>query len=1149
MNFVHLHLHTQYSLLDGLIKIGDLVSRVKELGMPGVAVTDHGSMMGVVKFYDQAIREGIKPIIGCEMYVTPGSRFDKESGARGNNLYHLILLAENNEGYKNLLQLVSKAHMEGFYYKPRADKELLREHADGIIALSSCLQGEIPTVLNSEGEKRATQVLKEYVDIYGKDSFFLEIQANGLPEQNRMNKLLAKLSNKNGVPLVATNDCHYLKKEDHGIHDILLCLQTGKKIDDENRMRFETDQFYLKPPELMYKEFGDYGESLKNTMYIFERCNVTIDLGTYKIPRFSSPEGIESHDYMKTLAINGMEERFLEMKSRNEKIDDHDRFRYRKRLDYEIEIIKNTGFADYFLIVWDFINFSKKKGIPVGPGRGSAAGSLVSYCLRITDIDPIQYDLLFERFLNPDRISMPDIDCDFCMLGRDEVIRYVEDKYGKENVAQIITFGTMQAKAAIRDVARVLDIPYAEADRMAKLVPAGMKLAPAIRTDPRLKELLDSDPQAKKVAEISIAIEGTSRHASTHAAGVVISSGRITEHVPLYRNSNGDITTQFPMKDIDKIGLIKFDFLGLRTLTIMKHALDLIRQNHGVELKLERIKLDDEKVYETLQKGDTKGVFQCESTGFTDLITKIRPTKLTELIDAIALYRPGPLQSGMVDDYVERKHGRRQVDYIFPELKEILKDTHGVIVYQEQVMKIAQVLAGYSMGEADSLRKAIGKKDQIKMAEHEIKFIDGCVKKGIEREKAGIFWSSIKGFGEYGFNKSHSAAYAFIAYHTAYLKTHYPVEYFCSILTYEAQDTAKVIQYINYCKDRGIEVLPPDVNESEEQFIISDGKIRFGLSAIKNVGSSAIEGIVEARKEGPFVNLMDFSRRVDHRKVNKRTIESLIKAGAFDTIEPSRGKAFTIFPELMEKVQLMKKKEADPQMGLFGEKAPADIIRLEIDLEGVRDWSEKEKMLYEKESLGFYITGHPLDQHDALLSDVNVETTSSLQHRHQGERVTVAGVVNNLREKRTRRDEVMAIVFFEDREGIVEVIVFPNLYGVSDHIIKSADPFFVSGRVERDDKSVKIVAEDIVQINEGKERLSREVHITLDSSRVKSEDVAEISKLFMKHRGDKRSRINYILDGTLLVVIDLSEDYSLAPTPTFAEDLKNKLGYDAFDLH
>jgi DNA polymerase-3 subunit alpha len=991
--------------------------------------------------------------------------------------------------------------------------------------------------------------LAEYIEIIGKDSFFLEIQANGLPEQKRVNELLIKLSKKTGVPLVATNDCHYLNREDHEIHDILLCLQTGKKIDDENRMRFETDQFYLKSPEAMFKEFENYEEALQNTMYIFERCDVTIDLGSYKIPQFFPPDGISSFDYLKTLARKGMEERFQEMRSREERVTEDDRLQYLERLNYEIEVIKKTGFADYFLIVWDFINFSKKNGIPVGPGRGSAAGSLVSYCLRITDIDPIQYDLLFERFLNPDRISMPDIDCDFCMLGRDEVIRYVEDKYGEENVAQIITFGTMQAKAAIRDVGRVLNIPYAEADRMAKLVPVGMKLSPAIRAEPRLKELLENDPQAKKVLDISIAIEGTSRHASTHAAGVVISSSQITDHVPLYRNSNGDITTQFPMKDIEKIGLIKFDFLGLRTLTIIKHALDLIRQNHGVEIPLERIKLDDERVYKTLQDGDTKGVFQCESTGFTDLIKKIKPLRLTELIDAIALYRPGPLQSGMVDDYIERKHGRRKVDYIFPELQDILKDTHGVIVYQEQVMKIAQVLAGYTMGEADSLRKAIGKKDQLKMAEHEIKFVDGCARNEIERDKAITFWNSIKGFGEYGFNKSHSAAYAFIAYHTAFLKTHYPVEYLCSILTFEAHDTAKVIQYINYCKDRGIEVLPPDVNESEEKFIISDGKIRFGLSAIKNVGSSAIEGVVESREEGPFAHLMDFIKRVDLRKVNKRTIESLIKAGAFDSIEPSRGKAFTIFPELMEKIQLMKKKEAGPQMGLFGKMDDADIVSLNIDTGTVRDWSEKEKMLYEKESLGFYITGHPLDQHRELFDEVSVSTTSSLQDKRQGEKVTIAGVANKVREKRTRRDELMGFVFIEDREGIVEVIVFPNLYKESEPIVKSTDPFFIIGRVERDDKSVKIIAEEIVPIDEGKEKLSKEIHIILDSKIITKEDVSEISKLFLKHRGEKKSRIKYILDNTFLIIIELPEDYSLTPSPAFAKELKNKLGYDAFDLH
>ncbi len=1149
MSFAHLHLHTQFSLLDGLIKVEELVNRVKELGMPGVAITDHGSMMGAVQFYEKAIRAGVKPVIGCEVYVTPGSRFEKNSGVREEGLYHLVLLAENDEGYRNLIKLVSRAHVEGFYYKPRADKELLKEHSGGLIALSSCLQGEVPMTLSRGGKKKAAAVVEEYIDIFGRDSFFLEIQANGLPEQKAMNEKLVELAEYMKVDVVGTNDCHYLNKGDHEIHDILLCLQTGRKITDENRMRFETDEFYVKTPEEMEREFGHVKGALENTLSILERCNVAIELGKYKIPEFTPPDGFSNHEFLRKLAWEGLERRVNEKKSRGEELSREGIDEYKKRLDYELSVIEKTGFSGYFLIVWDFINYAKKRGIPVGPGRGSAAGSLVSYCIGITDVDPIQFGLLFERFLNPDRVSMPDIDCDFCMLGRDEVIRYVEEKYGKESVAQILTVGTMKARAAVRDVGRVLDMPYGEVDVMAKLVPQGMDLRDAIETVPQIREMIQKDQRARRVFQTALAIEGTYRHASTHAAGVVISNGPITDFVPLYRNSNGDITTQFDMKDVEKIGLIKFDFLGLKTLTIIKHALELVKKHRGVEVDLSKIPLDDDRVYSLLRAGDTKGIFQCESPGFTELIVRIAPNRFSELIDAIALFRPGPLQSGMVEDYIDRKHGRKEIKYLFPQLEPILRDTYGVIVYQEQVMKLAQVLAGYTMSEADSLRKAIGKKIASQMEEHEKKFVEGCVANGIPREKAEQMWNTIKGFGEYGFNKSHSAAYALVAYYTAYLKAYYPVEYLCSILTYESGDTDKVLTYINHCREKGIDVLPPDVNESEEKFIITGGKIRFGLAAIKNVGLSAIEAIKEARRDGVFKSLVDFISRVDLRRVNRRTIESLIKAGAFDTVEESRGRCFNALDDILSSVQREKKRADDRQMDLFGSAKETGNGGVRIDLSSYGDWSEKEKMFYEKEALGFYISSHPLQEYRELLSSLGVQSTQEVKGKKNGSRVVAAGLTSSLQERITRKEERMAIVKMEDLDGSIDLVVFPNVYAQSEVTLKSGEPYVVKGTVETSERDAKIIVREIIPVNEAKERLAKVVIITIYESFSTEEAVDRLLSLMESVKGDKETRLKFVTRDDIVVEIELPDSLYVSPSRKFISETRTILGYDAVEIH
>jgi DNA polymerase-3 subunit alpha len=829
--FVHLHLHSQYSLLDGAIKIGDLVRKVAGMGMPAVALTDHGGMIGTVDFYEKANREGIKPIIGAEVYVTPGSRHDRSAPPGEERSHHLILLAESDEGYRNLIRLVSHAHVEGFYYRPRVDKEILREFSRGIISTSACLQGEIPVLLAREGKKRAAEAVEEYKEIFPDGRFFLEIQDNGLTAQNKANPEIIDLARSTETPLVATNDCHYLERKDARVHDILLCLQTGKVIGAADRMRFETDQFYVKAPEEFERAFGHVApDALKNTVAIAERCLVKLDLGQNKIPEFQVPEGMTSDQYLRKLATDGLLRRFQEMRTRSGKTGPEAEENYRKRLEYELKVIENTGFSGYFLIVWDFIRFAKEQGIPVGPGRGSAAGSLVAYCLKITEVDPLTYGLLFERFLNPERISLPDIDCDFCKDRRDEVIRYVEDRYGKENVAQIITFGTMKARAAVRDVGRVLEMPYADVDTIAKLIPAdlGMTIEKALAVEPRLQEMIGGNPKVADLFEYAKGIEGLSRHASTHAAGVVIANRPITEYVPLYRNSNGDITTQFPMQHIEKVGLVKFDFLGLRTLTAIHNTRQLIRERRGEEVDVDTLSLSDPETYEMLSRGDTAGVFQCESQGFTDLLLRLKADRFTHLIDAVALYRPGPLQSGMVDDFIARRHAHKTIEYLLPELEEILRDTYGVIVYQEQVMQIAVALGGFSMGEADVLRKAMGKKDPVLMEKQKIRFLEGAKGKGISGRKAAAIFDLMAQFGEYGFNKSHSAAYALLAYQTAYLKTHYPVEFFCALMTSESGDTAKIIRYMAYCRERGIPVLPPDVNESRFAFHPSGQAIRFG---------------------------------------------------------------------------------------------------------------------------------------------------------------------------------------------------------------------------------------------------------------------------------------------------------------------------------
>ncbi|MEW6187037.1 MAG: DNA polymerase III subunit alpha, partial [Thermodesulfobacteriota bacterium] len=885
--FVHLHLHTQYSLLDGEIRLKDLFQKAQGFKLPALAMTDHGNLFGVVDFFKQAQQHGIKPIIGCEVYVAPGSRFQKETQPHQENAFHLVLLCKDEKGYRNLVHLVTKAYLEGFYYKPRIDLELLREHHKGLIALTACLHGEIPYALLKGDVERARSKAQELREIFDQDRFYLELQKNNIPEQEIVNQGLLEISRELDLPLVATNDCHYLTQEEARAHDVLLCIQTGKTVDDPNRMRFSTDQLYLKSPEEMIELFSDLPGAIENSIRIADRCNLELTFGHSHLPRFVPPQGETMDTHLKNRARSGLEKR-LAAKEQLDPAFPPTRYKeYRERLERELEVITSTGFAGYFLVVADYVNYAKEKGIAVGPGRGSGAGSLVAYSLEITDIDPLDYGLIFERFLNVERKELPDIDVDFCVERRDEVLKYIAEKYGQEYVAQIITFGKMQARAVIRDVGRALNIPYGEVDKIAKLVPSvlNITLSDALKMEPKLKELKESDPTVRELLTIAEALEGLPRHASTHAAGVIIAPQPITDSVPLYKGPKGEILTQFEMKAVQDMGLIKFDLLGLNNLTIIQYALQKIEETHGRPPDLSKLTLDDQATYELLARGDTTGVFQLESSGMKNLLIDSRPKNFEDLIALNALYRPGPLNSGMVKDYVKRKHGEVPVEFPHPLLEGILKETMGIIVYQEQVMQIAALLADYSMGEADTLRKAMGKKIPEVMAKQRTRFLEGAKKKRIDPKKADDIFDKMEKFGGYGFNKSHSAAYALITYQTAYLKAHYPLEFMVALMTSKMGNASEVTKCIAECREKGLVVLPPDVNLSALDFTVVEDKIRFGLAAVKNVGAGAIDSIIEARKkEGPFKSLVDFCRRVDLRRVNRRVVESLIKCGAFDSL-------------------------------------------------------------------------------------------------------------------------------------------------------------------------------------------------------------------------------------------------------------------------
>lgn len=1078
MNFTHLHVHTEYSLLDGSNKIKEYVARVKELGMDSAAITDHGVMFGVIDFYRAAKEAGIKPIIGCEVYVAPGSRFDKEIGGGEDRYYHLVLLAENNEGYQNLMKIVSKGFVEGYYYKPRVDMELLEEYHEGLIALSACLAGEVQRNLTRGMYEEAKASAKRYEDIFGKGNFFLELQDHGMQEQAAVNPQLMRLSADTGIDLVATNDVHYTYDKDVKPHDILLCIQTGKKLADENRMRYEGGQYYVKSKEEMAELFPYALEALENTQKIADRCEVEIEFGVTKLPKYDVPEGFTSWEYLNKLCFDGLKNHYGDIEG---ELTD--------RLTYELDVIRNMGYVDYFLIVWDFIKYARDHDIIVGPGRGSAAGSIVSYCLGITNIDPIRYQLLFERFLNPERVSMPDIDIDFCFERRQEVIDYVVEKYGKDRVVQIVTFGTMAARGVIRDVGRVMDLPYAFVDNIAKMIPTELNitLKRALDMNRELKTLYETDSQVKELLDMSKRLEGLPRHTSMHAAGVVISQKSVDEYVPLSLGSDGSVTTQFTMTTLEELGLLKMDFLGLRTLTVIQNAAKLVSQSTGRELDMDQIDYDDREVLSSIGTGKTDGIFQLESAGMKSFMKELKPHSLEDIIAGISLYRPGPMD--FIPQYIKGKNDKEAITYDCPQLEPILAPTYGCIVYQEQVMQIVRDLAGYTLGRSDLLRRAMSKKKGDVMKKERQNFVygnpeegvPGCVANGIDEHVANKIYDEMIDFAKYAFNKSHAAAYAVVSYQTAYLKYYYPVEFMAALMTSVIDNPGKVAEYIYSCRQMGIEILPPDINQGEGTFSVDHGNIRYGLAAIKSIGRPVIEAIIAERKErGPFKHLKDFIERLSGKEVNKRTIESFIKSGAFDSLEGTRKQHMVIYVQLVDQVAQERKYSMTGQMSLFDMVSDEQKKEFEIQLPDVGEYEKETRLAFEKEVLGVYISGHPLEEYEekwkrsisATTLDFQLDEESGRTKVRDGNKEIVGGMITAKTIKHTRTNQTMAFITIEDLVGTVEVVVFPRDYERNRNYLEEDQKVFVKGRVsEEDDNASKLICESIIPFEQTKKEL------------------------------------------------------------------------------
>jgi DNA polymerase-3 subunit alpha len=1182
LSFVHLHTHSEYSLLDGASRLKELVAKAKALGMPAIALTDHGVMYGAINFYEEAMKQGIKPIIGCEVYVAPGSRFDKERGSDDDRYTHLVLLAENEQGYRNLMKLVMLSFFDGYYYKPRVDKEIIEQHHEGLIASSACLAGQVARHLmrnNYEAAKREALYFKE---LFGEDNFFLEVQDHGIEEQKAVNEGMFRLHEETGIPIIATNDIHYTNKEDAKAHDVLLCIQTGSTLSDTTRMKFETEEFYLKSADEMAALFPGRADVIENTLKIAERCNVEIKFGEYLLPQYEIPDGFTVETYFEKLCQEGFEKRYPDAPEN-----------YKERLEYEMGVIKQMGFPGYFLVVQDFVRYAKTNGIKVGPGRGSAAGSMVAYALEITNVDPMAYDLLFERFLNPGRISMPDIDIDFCFERRPEVIEYVTRKYGEDKVAQIITFGTMAAKAAIRDAGRVFDIPYGRVDKIAKLIPDGLSegrqwtIDAAMSASQELREAYEADELTKQVIDMARKLEGLVRQDSIHAAGVVIADQELTNHTPVQRKGEAEIVTQYNMGCIEKIGLLKMDFLGLRTLTVIDNAIKNIKKTRGIDIDVDTIPFDDKKTFDMLQRGEATGVFQLESSGMRALLKDLAPTAFTDIIALLALYRPGPLGSGMVKDFVERKHGRKPISYPHASLEPILKETYGIMVYQEQVMRIASTLAGFSMGEADTLRKAMGKKLPEVLAKFREQFISGSEKNGVDSKLAGQIFDLIVYFAGYGFNKSHSTAYAVVSWQTAWLKAHYPVDFMAALLTSIMGNKDKVAQYINECRRVGIEILPPDVNESYRDFTVVGKAIRFGLSAVRNVGEGVIDVIISEREHGgQFKSVYEFCRRVDMGSLNKRTIESLIKGGAFDSCKVSRRQLLQTYEGAVDMGIKRQKDKAAGQFTIFdfGDSpgsADNDEVNDPID-ETIPEFDKHELLAYEKEMLGLYVSDHPLLGLSEALENQTEFSTTELKEQRDGTYGTIGGIITKIKKVNTKRGDLMLFLDLEDLDGSVEVICFPKAVEQYRELLAEDKLVLVKGKLDIKEDEFKFLAQEITAFDptakgNGKTRRkaanggskgniaaigrknsangvsdaiknaeNTKLVLTISKSMMTQDFIDHLQIIIRSHPGPTPVFLSLVNGKTMTLA--LSEDYRVLPQNGFLVELIELVGEGAFKL-
>ncbi|MFH0732021.1 MAG: DNA polymerase III subunit alpha [Candidatus Omnitrophota bacterium] len=1135
-NFIHLHGHTQYSLLDGACLLEELVKLAQAYNMPSLVITDHGNMFGAIEFYMRCRQAQIKPIIGCECYLAPVSRFEKASHGISETAYHLILLAKNEKGYHNLMKLVSAAYLEGFYYKPRIDKEILSQHSEGLICLSACLKGELSHLILCDQLQDAYKAAGQYSDIFGKGNFYLELMDHGLAEQLKANKALIQMSKDLDIPLVATNDYHYLQKNHAYAHEALLCIQTQTTLDDPNRMRFKTDEFYFKTAEEMSNLFKDVPQAISNTLEIADKCNLELKLNKLHLPVFTPPENKTQEQFLRELTDAGAKKRYPDA---DKAVTD--------RLDYELKVIEQSNFVSYFLIVWDLIRYAKENNIPVGPGRGSAAGSAVSFCLGITALDPLKHNLLFERFLNPDRITMPDIDIDFCYERRDEVINYVISKYGKENVAQIITFGTMLAKAVIRDVARVMGFSYAESDKIAKLVPndLNIKLSAALEQEPELMDMYKSDKRVTRLIDTAFVLEGVTRHASTHAAGVVISQKPLVNYLPLFKTNDDQITTGYPMGSLEQIGLLKMDFLGLRTLTVISEAVKIIKRTKAIDLDIEKILMDDKKTYEFLSDAKSIGVFQLESRGMRDLLKKLKPTVFEDIVALLALYRPGPIGSGMVDDFMKRKHGHTRVKYDHSLLEDILKPTYGIILYQEQVMQIVNKLAGFSLSQADTLRRAISKKTPEVIQKQRKLFIEGCVKNSVTANVADKIFNLIEYFSGYGFNRSHSAAYAMISYRTAYLKANFPIEFMAALLTSERDNTDKVVLYIDEAKSLGIEILPPDINESFAHFTVTANSIRFGLTAVKNVGELAVNSIVAARKErGKFKTLYDFCEHVDLRLANRKVIESLIKCGAFDNFKLHRSQMVAMIDHALEVADVLQKDRDSGQLSFFDAFESGETFKNEFQqVPDVKEWPQNQLLAFEKELLGFYITGHPLAKHEKALKMFTAHNTANLSELTDGQSISIGGIITKAKFTFTKRtNEKMAILIMEDLKGTIEVLVFPRSYKLSGKYVVEDSIVFIKGVLNLREDTPKIIADEILPLDEARKKYVQALSIKLYTTGLEKHTLQELSNILKKHKGNVPVYLNFTTQDKRQLQLSTGRNITVLPSDELIEEIEGLIG-------